>query len=91
MLRLDTDLYESALHELTYLYPRLVPGLDATDRCGLPVRATGRASAVRSRTISRQSQEVACLAQLRSRLSYPATDPDRRGPVSVIAVKEWWK
>lgn len=26
LLRLDTDLYESTLHELTHLYPRLVPG-----------------------------------------------------------------
>lgn len=26
LLRLDTDWYESTLHELTHLYPRLVPG-----------------------------------------------------------------
>jgi hypothetical protein len=26
LLRLDTDFYESTLHELTHLYPRLVPG-----------------------------------------------------------------
>ena len=26
MLRLDTDWYESTLHELVHLYPRLVPG-----------------------------------------------------------------
>ncbi len=26
LLRLDTDFYESTLHELTHLYPRLVTG-----------------------------------------------------------------